>query len=164
MVAKSISSALALGLLVSGQPSRPASAATPTASFGVSAIVQATCLVSASAVTLGTYAPAIANATPTVSINCTNPTPYNISLSPEPADSAALAARTMVETGSTLLSYVVTSNSQKVVNQGPMVDTHTVAGAGVRSAQVLAVQGKISAGEQVPANVYADTITVTIIY
>ena len=94
----SASSAFALGLLVLWLPSRPALAATPTASFGVSAMVQATCVVSASDAKFGTYAEAMVKATSTVSVSCTNSTPYNISLSASPASDAAVVKRAHVAT------------------------------------------------------------------
>ena len=99
MSVKSASSALVPGLLVLCLPSRPALPATPTASFGVSAIVQATCVVSASGVKFGTYAEAMAKATSTVSIHCTNSTSYNIGVSASPANGAAVATRAHVAVG-----------------------------------------------------------------
>ena len=158
---RSASSAFVLGLLVLGLPSRPALPATPTASFGVSATVQATCLVSASAGTLGTYAGAMLNPAATVSVNCTNPTPYNISLDVSAANSAAAPTRTTTETDSTLPRHTLVSNFHEVINRGRMVDADTVAGVGNSSVQVVAVDGKISAREHLGA---PDTITVTIIY
>jgi spore coat protein U-like protein len=164
MTVKSISSAFALGLMVSSLTSRPALAATPTASFGVSAIVQATCLVSASGVPFETYADAIPNAASTVSVNCTNATPYNISLSSSPSNSAATASTTMAATDSALLRYALASNSHKGVTRGWTLDTDTVAGTGNGSAKVFVVQRNTFAGEHVAANAYAGTITLTIIY
>ena len=70
--------ALALGFLASGLASRPALAATSTASFSVTATVQSSCQVSAPATASGTYTVTRANASTPVSITCTNPTPYNV--------------------------------------------------------------------------------------
>jgi spore coat protein U-like protein len=159
----SASSAFALGLLVLCLPSRPALAATPATSFGVSAVVEATCLVSASAVTFGTYADAIAHATSNVSVNCTNFTPYNISLSADPANGSA-AWPAMAATDSALLRHALTTNTHGVVIRGWMLDTDAVAGSGNGSAQVLVTHRDVLAGEHVAASAGADAITVTIVY
>ena len=154
------------------------------ASFGVSATVQATCLVSAPSVTFAIHTGAMLNATSTVSVNCTNSTPYSISLSAGSPNGAAVATRRTTETDSALLIYALAPNSQEVVTQGRMVDTDTAGGTGVQevvtqgrmvdtdtaggtgngSAQVLADLGKFSAERHVTAGAYADTIAVTVIF
>lgn len=157
------SSAFVLGLLVSGLTSKPARATTPAATFGVSAMVQATCLVSVSAVTFGNYADAMANATTAVSVNCTHSTPYNVSLSASSENSPGLGIRKLA-TDSALLSYALTSNSQKVVNRASTADIDTVGDAGNGSTQAIAVRGRISGEEHAVADPYLDTITVIIVY
>jgi|GEM_PF-6331826 spore coat protein U-like protein len=72
---------LALGFLSLLLVAMPAFAATATASFSVTATVQATCEVSAPATASKAYTAATtANAASNVSVTCTNPTPYNVSL------------------------------------------------------------------------------------
>ena len=134
------------------------------ASFGVSATVQATCLVSAPSVTFAIHTGAMLNATSTVSVNCTNSTPYSISLSAGSPNGAAVATRRTTETDSALLIYALAPNSQEVVTQGRMVDTDTAGGTGNGSTQVLADLGKFSAERHVTAGAYADTIAVTVIF
>jgi spore coat protein U-like protein len=164
MSVKSISSAFALVLLGSNPGSRLAPAATPTAFFGVSAVVQARCLVSASALTLSTHTGSGSNVTSTVSVNCTNATPYNISLSASPSNRAATASPTMAATDSALLSYELASDSHEVVIRGWMLDTDTIARSGNGAPQMIAVHRNIVAGDHVAARAYPDTITVTIAY
>ena len=76
-----LSLAASIAVLTLGLASAPASATTNvTTTFGVSATVQSTCLISATALAFGTYTGAVDNATSTVSVTCTNTTPYNVSL------------------------------------------------------------------------------------
>jgi spore coat protein U-like protein len=89
----------ALTLLVLCVPLGRAPAATPTASFGVSAMVQDTCLVSASDVKFTTYAEAMVKAISVVSVKCTNSTPYNIGLSTGQGNDGAGVRRAYVATG-----------------------------------------------------------------
>lgn len=108
MTVKSVSSALALGLLVSGAPSRLAPAATPAASFGVSAIVQDTCLVSTSDVKVSTHAEEMAKAIFAVSVKCTNFTPYNIGMSVSPVNDSAGVRRVQVAADPSVGTVAVT--------------------------------------------------------
>lgn len=164
MSMKSASAVLALGFLMSGLSSRSVPAATPTASFGVTATVQAACQVTANAMAFGAYTAAALNATTTVSVTCTNTTPYNVGLSAGLAPGATVTTRKMTGPGSALLSYALVSNPQGTVNWGQTVGTDTVAGIGNGAAQAFTVYGRIL-GEQYVANgAYADTITVTVTY
>lgn len=161
---KSALSVFALGFLAFGLASRPAVAATASASFGVSATVQATCLVSASAVTSGIYPGAVLNATSSVSVTCTHPTPYNAGFSAGLASGAAVVTQKMSGSGSGLLGNPLASNSQGTVNWGQTVGADTAAGTGNDSPQTLSLQGQVSAGQQVASSAYADTITVAVTY
>jgi spore coat protein U-like protein len=161
---KSALSVVALGLLAFGLAPRLAVAATASTSFGVTATVQATCLVSASSMRFGIYTGAAVNATAAVSVNCTNSTPYNVGLSAGLAPGATVANRKMIGPGSALLGYALTSNSQGLVNWGQTAGTDTVAGTGNGSVQALSVHGQIPAGQYVPAGAYADVVTVTVTY
>ena len=102
---KSALPAFALGFLALGLVARPAFAATVTTPFGVSATVQATCLVSATALAFGTYTGVVANSTSTVSVTCTNTTPYNVGLSAGLATGATVTTRKMTGPASALLNY-----------------------------------------------------------
>jgi spore coat protein U-like protein len=161
---KSALSVLALGFLASGLAPLPAVAATASSSFGVTATVQAACVVSASAMTFGLYAGSAMNATSTVSVNCTNSTPYNVGLGAGLAPGATVASRKMTGPGSALLSYALASNSPGIVNWGQTVGTDTVAGTGNGFPQTLSIHGQIPPGQYVAAGAYADTITVTVTY
>jgi spore coat protein U-like protein len=96
-------SAVVLVSMVSGLASRPALAATATTTFGVNATVQATCLVSATAMAFGTYTGAVATSTSAVSVTCTNTTPYNVGLSAGLATGATVTTRSMTGPAAALL-------------------------------------------------------------
>lgn len=161
---KSTLFAIALAFAAPGAGSWPTCAATPASSFGVSATVQATCMVVASSATFGTDAGGLVNATSSISVNCTHSTPYNVSLSAAPVNEGAAAVRTRAEVGSVLLRHARLSNSEGTVGRGWMVDTNAVAGTGNGSAQTLAVHSNISAERHLAAGAYIDTIAVTVIY
>ena len=130
---------LALGFLALAQVSRPALAATITASFSVTATILSSCQVAAPATAPGTYTATRANITSSVSVTCTNPTPYNVSYSAGLAPSA-------------------TTTTRKAA--GP----DTVAGTGSRSSQPDTVSGQSAGAQHVVPDAYTDLVTATITY
>jgi spore coat protein U-like protein len=142
-----------------------ASAATATTTFLVTATVQATCSILANPLVFGIYTRTELRMTTTISVTCTNTTPYNVGLNAGSAAGATVTTRQM--TGSTnggLLSYSLFSNSTYSVNWGTTVGTDTVSGTGNGEAQTLTVYGDLLAGQNVAPDTYADTITATITY
>jgi spore coat protein U-like protein len=160
MSMKSALSVFALSFLAFGLAPRPLVAATASASFGVSATVLATCLVSAAPVS-GTYTRVALNATSSVSVTCTNPTPYNVSLSSGPAPGAPVVTPRMAGFLPGLLGFALGSTSHVTAQ---VLGAGTVAGAGNDSAQTLSVQGQVLAGQHVASSGYGDTITVAVTY
>jgi spore coat protein U-like protein len=136
---KSALSAFALGFLALGLVARPAVAAIVTTTYGVSATVQATCLVSATPMAFGAYTGVVANSTSTVSVTCTNTTPYNVGLSAGLATGATVTTRQMTGPASALLNYALFSDSARTVNWGQTVSTDTVAGTFYKYAPALTV-------------------------
>ena len=154
-------STFAFGLLTLSLMSCRALAATPTASFSVSATVQATCLVSATSMTFGTYTGTVINAQSDVSVTCTNATPFNVGLNPGLAASATATTRKLTGPGAALLGYSLlklTGDRQLGSDRGRRYGCRDWQ----RVAEALAVYGQIPAGQYVaPRCLYADTITVT---
>lgn len=150
---------LALGLAVT-----PAVAATATTTFAVTATIEATCVVSATPMAFGTYTGVVANSTSTVSVTCTNTTPYDVGLDSGTATGATVSTRKMAGPGGALLNYALYSDSSRTVNWGNTVSTDTVAGTGNGTAQAITVYGKIPAGQYLAPGSYADTITATVTY
>ncbi len=162
-----VSSALLVGVLefiaLAVCPSS-ALAATASTTFGVSATVQATCLVSATPMVFGSYTGTLASSTGTVSVTCTNTTTYNVSLSAGLASGATVTTRSMTGPASALLAYGLFQNAGFTVNWGQTIGTDTVSGTGNGSAQPITVYGQVAAGQFVAPGSYADTITATVSY
>jgi spore coat protein U-like protein len=156
--------AIALGFVALGLSPNPADAATTTTTFGVTATVQATCLVSATPLAFGTYTGAVATSTSAVSVTCTNTTPYNVGLSAGLATGATVTTRQMTGPASALLGYALFSDSARTVNWGQTIGTDTVTGTGNGGAQAITVYGQATAGQFVAPGSYTDTITATVTY
>ena len=154
-----LASALATGILPS-----PVLAATSTATFQVSANVPAICLISATNLAFGAYTGAVASATSTVSVTCTNTTPYTVGLDGGTATGATVAARKMTGPRGALLAYSLSRDSAHTLNWGNTIGTDTQSGSGNGNAQTLTVFGQIAANQFVAAGNYTDTITATITY
>jgi spore coat protein U-like protein len=152
-------------VLGSGLVPRPAAATTPSASFGVSVIVQSGCRVSASATHLGTYAAAMAETASTFTVTCTLPTPYNVDLrSGRAMDSTGITSK-MAAPGPVAPGYALFWDSGRVADGAPVVGSHPSGWTGIRSAPDLPpLQGEGSTGRRAASGSVADTITVTVTY
>jgi spore coat protein U-like protein len=161
-------SAHLIALLALGFASTSALATTTTTTtFGVSATVLNSCLVSVSSngVSFGNYAAtAPSTATATISVTCTNLDGYNVGLNPGNSTGATVSTRKMTGPSGALLAYQLTSDSAHSVNWGQTIGSDTVTGTGNGSAQTLTVFGQIAAGQYVTAGSYTDTITATLTY
>ncbi|WP_432207758.1 Csu type fimbrial protein [Burkholderia pyrrocinia] len=141
----------------------PAVAATATATMAVTATVDSTCLITATPLAFGAYAGTQTDATSTLSVTCSNTTPYNVGLDAGLATGATVTSRAMTITGASLL-YSLFQDAGRTTNWGNTVGTDTVAGTGTGSAQALTVYGRIAAGQFVTPGAYTDTITATVTY
>ena len=112
--------ALLLGFLVLDMAAKPMIAATSTASFSVTATVQATCQVSTPAqMSKANTVAWMANASSNVSVTCTSPTPYSVHYrSGSPAD----AIRKTAGASSAQPDYVLSPDS----SSGAHADSATV--------------------------------------
>ncbi len=123
--------------------------------------VASLCNVTATALAFGTYTGALLTGTGTVSITCTQTTPYNVGLGAGIANGATVTTRQMTS-GSYTIGYILTSDEAHGVDWGVTVGTNTVAGTG--TVQPLAVYGQIAAGQYVTPGAYANTVTATVSY
>jgi spore coat protein U-like protein len=135
-----------------------------TRTFGVVAIVQAACTISATALAFGNYAGVQKDATATLNATCTNTTPYNVGLSVGQAPGATVNTRAMTGPNSALLNYAMFRDSTRSINWGNTVGTDTLVGQGTGSVQSLTVYGRIPAGQSPRPGSYADTVIATITY
>ena len=139
-------------------------AATATTTFQVTATVQATCLISATTLAFGTYNGTLVTSTSTISVTCTNTTPYNVGLDAGLATGATVTTRKMQGPSGALLNYGLYRDSGHTNNWGTTVGTDTQSGTGNGSAQTLTVYGQLGANQFVTPGSYSDTITATISY
>jgi len=135
-----------------------------SASFTVTAVVQATCSIVANPLAFGAYSGLLINSTSTLSVTCTNTTSYNVGLSAGTATGATVTNRSMTGPSATLLGYKLFSNSGLTTNWGNTVGTNTLAGTGNGALQPLPIYGQLTAGQYVRPGSYTDTITATITY
>jgi len=148
-------------------------AATTTTTFGVSATVNANCLVAANALNFGTYTPGAGNVdiNTTLSVRCTKNTAYTVSLNPGTTTGAAFTQRLMTNGTDTLQYNLYTSAARTTVfgDGTASTGTQTGTGAGLAAASAVThtVYGRLvdsTANQNVSAGSYSDTITVTVSY
>jgi spore coat protein U-like protein len=159
--------ATGLGLataLASGISPVPVMAATSTSTFQVSASVTATCQISATNLAFGAYTGTLASATSTVTVTCTNSTPYNVGLDPGTSTGSTVTTRKMTGPAGAVLAYTLSRDSAHTLNWGDTVGTDTESGSGNGTAQALTVYGQVAASQFVAPGNYTDTITATVTY
>jgi spore coat protein U-like protein len=143
-----------------------AKAATATGSFNVQVTIAATCVVtSATNLNFGTQGVLAANVdqTNTITVTCTNTTPYNIGLD-KGLNGSSVTTRQMKSGGGALINYALYSDSGRTTNWGNTVGTDTVAATGNGSGQAYTVYGRVPPQTTPAPAVYTDTITITVTY
>jgi spore coat protein U-like protein len=135
-----------------------------TTSFTITVVIQASCSLTASNLAFGNYASSVINSTSTISVTCTNTTPYNVGLNAGTATGATVTARKMTGPASALLNYSMFRDSARTLNWGNTVGTDTLAGTGTGGVQPLTVYGQIPAGQHSTPGAYTDTIIATVTY
>ncbi|ECE6961957.1 spore coat U domain-containing protein [Salmonella enterica subsp. enterica] len=147
--------------------SSPALAATATGSFTVQITIQASCvLVSTATLTFTAVGVIAANddASTTLSVQCTNTTPYNIGLNAGTGTGATVASRKMTGTGGALVNYTLYSDTNRTTVWGQTIGTDTVSASGSGAAQSYTVYGRVPVQTTPAPGAYTDTITVTVTY
>jgi spore coat protein U-like protein len=132
-------------------------------SFVVGQDAPATCGVSATDMSFGTYTGVAANATATLSITCSVGSPYSVSLSG--GDHANGATRRMASPSLSYIGFGLFSDGARTTAWGD--DTAlgaSVSGSGSGSTQVRTVYGQTIAGPLPDPGSYSDTVVVTVGY
>ena len=141
-------------------------AGSATTTLGVSLTINAGCNVSSTSVAFpaqSVLASSVA-ATGTVSVTCTNTTPYNVELDQGAGSGATVTSRKMTGPSSATVTYGLYQDSGHSTNWGKTDGTDTVAGTGNGSAQTLTVYGQIAAQTTPAPGAYADTVNVTVTF
>jgi len=142
----------------------PAIAGDDTDTFTVTANVLATCEITANDLDFGDYNPVAAtnlDASTTLSLTCTNGTPYQVSLDLGDGAGASAAQRYMVNGGDSL-GYTLYRNAGRTLVWGETLGADTLAGTGTGSAAAIDIFGRVPMQQAAPAGAYSDTITVTV--
>lgn len=154
----------------------PAHAGTTTGTFQVTATVVNSCVInSAGNLAFGSYNPLSATATTgssVISVNCTKGDAYTIALNDGlygTSDTTRAMSDGATPTPDKLAYQLYTdSGYTKVWNStcggSNNCGSGTGAGPGAGNAQTYTVYGQITAGQNVPANSYSDTITLTVTF
>lgn len=157
---------------VSGAAVAPVQATTATGTFQVTATVVSACTVSGTTLNFGGAISPLSTGVPlyassTLSVQCTNTTPYAVSLNAgvNAGGASNFTARAMKDSGSNSLAYQLYLDSAHSQVWGDGTNSSsTSAGTGTGSTQSLTIYGSIpSLTGAVPGN-YADTVTVTVTY
>ncbi len=144
-----------------------ATAASTTTSLGSRITIQSSCIVTKPTdMNFGTRGLLGSNfdATTTLSVRCTNTTPYSIGLGVGTGAGATVASRKMTAPSSNTVNYTIYSNSGRTTVWGNTVGTNTVARTGTGAAQSVTLYGRVPAQTTPLAGSYADTVTITVTY
>lgn len=159
----SIASALFLGAGIQGSE-----AGTNTAQFNVTLTLTANCAIAANALNFGSngvLTTAISGQT-TVSVTCSNTTPYNVGLDQGTVTGSTIAARLLAGTATgntgTTVSFQLYQDAGHGTVWGNSQGTNTVAGIGNGSAQSLTVYGQVPIQTTPKPDTYQTTITATV--
>jgi spore coat protein U-like protein len=159
---------LAVLLLLAAVPGMQLNAQqSASTTFRVSARVNAVCEITASNLDFGVYNAQAGSpllGTTILRATCTPNTTYQVGLNEGTSPGASVNQRRMVAPSTTALNYQLYSDSARSSIWGNTPGTDTVTGVGTGLAQDVTVFGSIPAAQVVPAEEYADTITVRIFY
>jgi spore coat protein U-like protein len=148
-------------------------AATATSNLAVTASVTANCTIATAPVAFGAYDPVSANATTalsgtgTVNVTCTSGASTTITLgqgaNADVGSTDAAPARRMNDGGTNYLSYALYQDSGHTTVWGNTVGTGVAkTGTGVQVG--VTVYGAVTAGQNVPAGSYSDTVVATVTF
>jgi spore coat protein U-like protein len=99
-----------------------------------------------------------------ISVTCTNTTPYNVGLDKGAGSGASVSNRLMTGPSSATVAYGLFQDSGHATNWGNTIGTDTETGTGNGNAQTLNVYGHIAAQTTPQPGAYADTVNVTVTF
>ncbi|MBU3724138.1 MAG: spore coat protein U domain-containing protein [Burkholderiaceae bacterium] len=155
---RTLATTAALALLVTQVPTQAASG---SANFDVSIQVNATCAISASNMSFGsitTGTTSNTDATSSLTVNCSNGTPYAISLS----NGANFSNVRRMAWGASYIEYSLFQDNSRATEWST---SKAKSGVGNGSDQTLTVYGRIPSGQNVTnTGNYGDTVIATVSY
>jgi spore coat protein U-like protein len=154
-----------------GLASVKAQAGSATTTMQVQITLVASCAVSATTLNFGSGVGLLTTAvtgSTTLSVTCSNTTPYNVELDGGTVTGSTVASRLMAGTATgntgTTLGFQLYSNAGLSTVWGNTVGTNTVTGTGTGAAQTLTVYGQVPAQTTPKPDTYQTTINVTVAY
>lgn len=143
-----------------------AAAQTSTANFNVTITIQAQCTIAATTLDFGSQ-PGVITAnvdnTNTISVTCTNTTPWTVSLST--GGSAAFSPRTMTGPGGATIDYNIYRDASRTEIWGDGTGgTFTVTGTGSGSTQPQPGYGRVPPQAAPTPGGYSNSITATVTF
>jgi spore coat protein U-like protein len=144
----------------------PTGSSTTTAGSTVwTATVLANCSVSATGVNFGSTGPIVSNvdASGTVTVQCTNSTPYTVALNGGNSGASDPTRRKMAK-GTETITYGLYQNTARSLPWGSTTGTNTLGGTGSGSNQSLTVYGRVAAQTTPSPGTYTDSVVVTVTY
>ena len=168
---RQLTSRVCLGLAVacaylSPMSVRVALAATVQQNITVSLAIQAECKIQATTnMSFGTNGVIDTNrdATSTMDIQCTNTTPYVVSLNAGAGTGATTAVRKLTSGGNTA-DYALYREAGRTTTWGENSGTDTVAGTGNGAVQQLTIYGRMPIQTTPAPGAYSDTVQITVTY
>jgi len=162
-IGRNIAALLALGSLLASEASLATT--TKTATFLVNLTITSDCSISTNPLAFGSSGviAAAINQTTTLSITCSNTTPYNVGLDAGNVTGSTVAAR-LLANGAVTMSFQMYSDSGRTTIWGNTVAVNTVTGTGTGSAQTLTVYGQVPVQSTPAANTYSSTVTASVIF
>jgi spore coat protein U-like protein len=160
-----------LAAVLASVATAPGRAATSGGSFQVNATIVSACTVSGSTLTFGASINPLTvgvplDSTSTLTVQCTNTTPYSVSLNAgaNAGGASNFAARAM-KNGTYSMGYQLYTDTGRSSIWGDGTGTSVVSqGTGSGSNQSLTVYGRVSSLLGAVPGTYTDTVTVTITY
>ncbi len=148
-----------------------AQAGTASNTFQVQATVISSCQVSGTSLNFGNSIDPLAAATPldatsTLSVVCTNTTPYTVALNAgvNAGGGSNFGSRTMKSGTRTLGYQLYLDTGRSTVWGDGTASSSTSAGTGTGSTQTLTLYGRLPSLANVVPGAYTDTVTVTVSY
>jgi spore coat protein U-like protein len=151
----------------------PAVATTTSQTFAVQLQIQAQCVINSTAIlnfgTAGVLGGAAGNVntdqTTTLSVQCTNTTPYDIGLDAGTTASATVSQRLLFSSSNNAtINYNLYTDSARSTVWGNTLGSTTVHVTGNGAAQSYTIYGRVPPQTTPAPGTYTDTVTVTITY
>ncbi|HVW54928.1 MAG TPA: spore coat U domain-containing protein [Rhizobiaceae bacterium] len=162
-----LNSAIAVACAISSIVPACAFAATATGNLNVRITIQNECkVVSAADLDFGPKGVIDTNVdqTTTISVQCTNTTPYTVGLSVGNGTGATVAIRKMTGAAGATINYSIYRDTARTQVWGNTPGTDTVAGTGNGAVQNITAYGRVPAQNTPAPGVYSDVVAITVTY